>query len=385
MQLVRLGLLHKFITGIAFRSDDWKLKVLPSPWRRKLSNRILPPGIKPGQLSTQLMTESSSLLRIKLGYQPEAALRTRNRKFQISIRPVEWLSADVLIGFDTSSWLMIQRARKQGIPYVLDQSIAHPLLKEKVYQELRERYPDWNHDMVPKDGAAIEDEQREHNEATCIVVASSFTRKSLVDFGVSPDKIKVNPYGVSENFFIQSGPKKHTKVRWLFLGLLGARKGLPFLLEVWVKFRLFEYAELWLAGPADDFALKAINGIPGVEYRGRLAGKDVPALLSNCDGLLFPSFFEGFGQVILEAMAAGLPVVTTEATAGPDIIESGKDGYIVAAGHVEEWGRLLSELSGRREHLIQMGYRAVEKARMFTWEAYGNRWQEILKEVTREV
>lgn len=383
-QLARLGLLYRFITGMAFVSDNLLLSVLPRRLRRKLSNRVLPPGIVSTQLGSRVWAEFLSQLGLLLGMQPEQVFRSRNKRFQYSIGSREVLKTDVMIGFDTSSVIAFQTAAHLGVPCVLDQSIAHPLLKESIYCELRLRYPKWHNDLIAKDPLDIENEQKEHALAKRIVVASTFTKNSLMQHGVPEEKIRVNPYGVSDDFFIVRPPRADSKVRWLYLGLLGARKGLPFLLDVWQTYNLFDVAELWLAGPAHELARESVEGLPGVKYLGRLAGKEVPSILNQCDGLVFPSFFEGFGQVILEAMAAGLPVLTTEATAGPDIIETGKDGVVIPAGNAELWGAVMADLSKDPERMAVMGRSAVDKARKFTWEAYGDRWNKILQEVKAE-
>lgn len=383
-QLARCGLLFKFITGIAFTSNSFFVKALPIRLRRKIANRVLPSGISSTQLSTRIWSEFSALIRLYRGRRQEEVFRLRNRQFQRSIGVKEMSEVDVVIGFDTSSLIAMEMAARTGIPYVLDQSIAHPLLKEKVYSELRDRYPLWQQDLLAKDPMDVIHEQEEHALAKRIVVASTFTKLSLVKYGVPESKIRVNPYGVSENFFIECAPRKTNKVRWLYLGLLGARKGLPFLLDVWKSYRLFDTSELWLAGPANQLARESIEGVPGVKYLGRLTGSEVPAVMSSCDGLVFPSFFEGFGQVILEAMAAGLPVLTTEATAGPDIIDTGKDGMVIPTGNTAMWGEAMSELSKDRVKMAEMGRLAVQKARKFTWEAYGDRWKEILQEIRVE-
>ena len=96
------------------------------------------------------------------------------------------------------------------------------------------------------------------------------------------------------------------------------------------------------------------------------------------DVFVFPSLFEGFGLVILEAMAQGLPVITTSHTVGPDIIEDGVDGFIVPIRSSEAIAEKLELLAADRPRLEAMREAAIATARRFTWENYRRRLAEVL-------
>lgn len=106
--------------------------------------------------------------------------------------------------------------------------------------------------------------------------------------------------------------------------------------------------------------------------------------MSEADVFVFPSLFEGFALVILEAMAAGLPVITTPNTAGPDLIEDGKEGLIVPAGDPTALRAAMESLLNDPEHARAMGRAAHEKAKEYTWERYGERWGALVRELCRE-
>ena len=88
------------------------------------------------------------------------------------------------------------------------------------------------------------------------------------------------------------------------------------------------------------------------------------------DVLVFPSLFEGFGQVITEAMAQGTPVITTERTAGPDIIEHEKNGWLVNAGSAEAITAILEQLLLRPQLIEAVGGQACETAKKRPWRTY---------------
>src|SRR5439155_21077891 len=92
---------------------------------------------------------------------------------------------------------------------------------------------------------------------------------------------------------------------------------------------------------------------------------------------VFPSFFEGFGLVLLEAMACGLPVITTNVTAGSDIL-CDKTGKIVSAGDVDALVESLRWFAVNRERLHSMRYAVRARAETCSWERYRQRVSEAV-------
>ena len=118
-----------------------------------------------------------------------------------------------------------------------------------------------------------------------------------------------------------------------------------------------------------------------VIFRGQAGRRQVLEEMGRSDVLVLPSLFEGFGLVILEAMAAGLAVITTTNTGGPDMIEDGKEGFIVPAGNVEALREKMSYFIQNPEQASKMGQSSHQKARQYTWERYGKAYAEIIREV----
>jgi glycosyltransferase involved in cell wall biosynthesis len=116
-----------------------------------------------------------------------------------------------------------------------------------------------------------------------------------------------------------------------------------------------------------DEELKRIRWIPSCPHA------QVLSEMAAHDVFLFPSLFEGFGLVLLEAMAMGLPVLTTAHTAGPDLFEDGREGFIVPIRSAEAIAEKLELLRTQRDLVDHMGNLAIERSREFTWEAYGRR------------
>ena len=90
------------------------------------------------------------------------------------------------------------------------------------------------------------------------------------------------------------------------------------------------------------------------------------------DLFMLPSYLEGFGLVITEAMSAGLPVLTTTHTSGPDLIRDGIDGYVLEPGDVTGFEHILRELANDRPRLAAMSATVRQRVTDFTWERFRN-------------
>lgn len=379
-----MNALFRFHTGIAFAGGGRAARVLerlPTSVQQRVGNRrvhALPSNL----LRLQPAAEAISVARIRLGGDAQRILHNRNERFQRAISACELNGADTVIGFDTSSWILAERCRDMGVPLIVDQSIAHPDSRAALFAKLREAYPEWLEGIEPRRPEVRSAEQQEHNGAALIVAASSFTRQTLIDNGVSASKIRLNPYGVDCERFVPRGAPGQRPFRFVFVGSVTARKGVPLLLNAWRRLRQ-RTAELWIVGPASRQAAALLSRVPGVRYLGALSHGQLPAILQQCDLFVFPSYFEGFGLVILEAMASGLPVISTTATAAPDIYSHGRGGWIIAPGDHKHLLENMEMCLSDPVAVQVAGCAARALAERFSWSSYGRRWSGVVSEAVR--
>lgn len=382
-QLVRHKHLYQFWTGFGLARDSWYTHVLqtclPLSLRKKIANRIID-GVPSQRLRTIPWLEWQALRQFRQGGLSEIVLHRRNQIFQEQIEAKSIQQSRVIIGFDTSSWILAERASQANKIFILDQSTTHPLAKATVLQEVSQRFPQWQEDLQSRAVNILNCEQQEYALADKIVVASSYTKKTFLEQGIAQDKIIINPYGVDLQKFC---PSKYTNrerpLRFLFLGGVNARKGIPLLLQSWQSLQLMN-AELWLVGPVKPSIRYLIPDLPGLKVMGKYPHENLPALLQQCDVLVFPSYFEGFALVLLEALASGLPIITTEATAGPDLISNGKEGFLIQSGDLEALCGAMQFFVDHPDKLSSMSAAARHCAERYSWNAYGDRWQQILQE-----
>jgi glycosyltransferase involved in cell wall biosynthesis len=221
-------------------------------------------------------------------------------------------------------------------------------------------------------GRAIQQAQR-------VLTVSEFSRQELGRFyRVDSTKVMVVPNGVGAEFHPVSGqadPSILTRyglsnVYIFALGNIHPRKNLIRLLEAYQKLRqrvsltppmVWAGLPRWDSGELLDKARTA-----GVILPGFITQADLPALYRQATMLVYPSLYEGFGLPVVEAMACGTPVVTSNTTSLPEVV--GDAALTVdptdAAALAEAMSRLLDDMA-LRQHLCRAG---IERARSFTWE-----------------
>lgn len=203
--------------------------------------------------------------------------------------------------------------------------------------------------------------------ATHFLCASSLTKKSLTFKGISEDKIKVIPYGVDTSKFTFSERKQSEIFKVIFIGSLNQRKGITYLLDAMSEMNNVEltivtrgiYDELLIQNY--NFPIHIVIDVPHEKLQDELHK-------ANC--FVLPSILEGFGQVILEAMATGIPVIASQNTAAIDIVENGIDGFVTPIRDIQAIKESLEKLQSNFSFSQAMGKAAYEKAKIYTWEKF---------------
>ncbi len=187
--------------------------------------------------------------------------------------------------------------------------------------------------------------------------AAHWPRMHVVHCGVAPDLYRAR------------GPADAGRQRLLFVGRLAGIKGVPILLEAVATLReRFPAMTLTLIGDGPERgaieAEAARRGIADhVEFTGYLSQAAVAERLAEADLFVLPSFAEGVPVVLMEAMAAGLPVVATRVGGVAELVEDGVSGVLTAPGDpgalAEGIGRLLDD-AGLRARMGRAGRARVE-------------------------
>lgn len=283
---------------------------------------------------------------------------------------------DIFLGWSQVSSLCLRQAKKRGAVAVLEHPMMHVDLWQSVMSEEYSRFGNQAASLNSLFSARmVRRMKREYEEADFIVVPSTAARNSFTDRGVPRDKLIRIPLGVDASAFHPAARNESSPFRVMFAGRLELLKGVHYLLQAWSELKLAD-AELWLVGPVlpeigpflERYADQTVRVI-GEAKRSRM-----PDFYRQADALVFPSLNDGFGLVMLEAMASGIPVIATESTGGLDVITDEVNGFIIPIRDVEAIKQRVNALYADRDRRNEMGMRAREAVlAQFTGEHYRER------------
>lgn len=388
------NLLHEVITTIAYNSKgsgSRYLNLLPQKIKNRVADElgrrtwIAPNGVP---MRTHPWQEAMRVALVRMGLSRHLSLGHQG--------PINWVYAsldrhvakhhlrglDAVYAYEDVAADTFHTAKQQGILCLYDLPILFYRMSRDIQTEEAERFPNLAPALqaVQEPAWKIERKEQELQLADHIFVASSITRKSLLDVGVKPEKISVIPYGSPIDYF-HPKTKKDKVFRALFVGRVGPRKGVHYLLQAWQELQIAD-AELLLVG-INEFSKKWLSQYSDTfRYVPSVPHAALNEYYSAANVLVFPSLVEGFGLVLLEAMACGIPVITTRNTAGPDILTDGIEGFIVPIRDVEALKEKLEWCYCHPHKLAEMGRAARRKAEQLTWGLYrqklASRVQDIL-------
>ena len=198
----------------------------------------------------------------------------------------------------------------------------------------------------------------------------SYARKA----GIPMKKVKITPTGTdlkikkhSRNIRKEFGIGRDEKVV-LFVGLLVERKGLDLVVETAEQLRGTGARFLIVGdGPSRkkyEWLVKK-KGLKNVTFIG--FRKDVHNFYNEADVFFLPSRGEGLPGVVMEAMAYGLPVVSSDTPCIPDLVKSGRTGYLCKLNNVEEFSKRIEELIRDEKKRSKMGAEGKKKIKEFSW------------------
>jgi glycosyltransferase involved in cell wall biosynthesis len=216
----------------------------------------------------------------------------------------------------------------------------------------------------------LERRRKEWHLADLIVVNSTFTRKTFERAGLDTAKVVVVPYGApTPAARIEPAKPASRPFRFLWAGTFSIRKGAHHLLKAW-RMRRADDAELHVYGA---WALPdRLRGDlpPSIRFHGAIPQSELFDRYATSDILVFPTLCDGFGMVVTEAFAHGLPVITTDRAGAADMVRPGENGLIVTGGDIGQLATAMDWCVDHRAKLSAMRSNAVETAANRPWAAY---------------
>lgn len=378
------GLLHSYMTGLYFK---------PCPLLR-IGDRLLKP-LQPGLRGRRKEGLANDLVRLyplaELSYLTAVRLRPlaryaaqmvrwRNRWFDKRVqRMVKRQRPTAIICYDTCAARTFETAGKLGVLRVLDQTIGHRRTLAKLMREEARLSPDFT-DSLPIDLPEwfLAQCSNEAQMADIVIVGSEYAKSTMVRNGIESSRIAVVPYGADLARFTPVRNPGGKRFRILFVGQLSQRKGIKYLLEA-VRQLTLPNLELTLVGGMVGTGSGLIPYQNCFKHVPNVSHAEVHRYFQNADLFVYPSLHEGSAIAIYEALASGLPVITTPNSGS--VVQDGVEGFIVPIRDIEELKEKILLLFKNARLREQMGENARKRALHFSWASYRKRLGALLTQL----
>ncbi len=289
----------------------------------------------------------------------------------------KWIAPSRIFHGCTALCLASVRAAKQkGAITLVENAACHPRHWKQVEMEECRRAGVNSHDGSGNFAERlVQRMEREFKECDRIVVPSAVAQRSFAEYGYG-EKAVVVQTGVDAELFSPGGVVSMSPTfRVCYVGRVELAKGVGYLLEAWKRLGM-RGAELVLVGevkPQMKLLLRNYANC-GVRTTGFLPAREVVRLYREANLFVQPSLSEGLAQVLLEAMASGLPVVATNRTGAEDCMTNGREGLIVPAQEVEALADAMLWCYRHRGESQEMGRAARARIEsQFTLDHYNER------------
>jgi starch synthase len=367
------GFLHCFLTGLYYTGGGltdpsirrWLPSAVGRPLERELRRRWHP-ELQAALVTTipgcHILTTAVRRATGNLPWLRDLDLDTwAHRRFDAAVgRRLTRLGPLAAVhAFEGAALATFRNAKRIGVRTILDVPSAHERFTAVDSKE--------GHQQVDRRISA------ERRLADYLFAPSDFVVECLTESGVEPDRILKIPYAADPAQFRPA--IKHSAREGftaLFVGRVGLHKGVPYLLEAWRRLAL-PNAELVLVGPANQTGRELLRRYSGVaRWVGAVPKYRVHHWFQASDVFVFPSLAEGSALVTYEAMAAGLPLVTTPNSGS--VIRDDVDGFLIPPRNVDA---LCDRIRLLYEH-PDIGQGMGERARQliqerYTWTHYRQR------------
>jgi glycosyltransferase involved in cell wall biosynthesis len=325
-----------------------------------------------------------ALHRQLAGLQPASAeerYARLSRKTARWLRRQGWHGANAIIGFVRNlDPELCAAASANGLITVVDQMIAPAEIEFAEMQFQMRRWRGWQSRATSANRDFLQEiERRTWAAADHITCPSPYVRDGLIGQGVAASKISVIPYPIDSAafpFVDRRGRDRQLAVG--FVGSVGLRKGAPTFMEAARQLRATGMS-FTMVGPV-ELHQKTIETYKGqVEFTGGVPRSRIRESLERFDIFFFPSTCEGSAGAVMEAMATGLPILTSPNSG--TVVRDGVEGFLCACDDIADFTRRLECLRDNAELRLRMGRAAWKRAQTFDLGYYSRSLHSLFREL----
>lgn len=298
------------------------------------------------------------------------------------------VDAVILFDMNVEVCFKILKEKAPKIKRIMDVSAANRIYMKEIYERDLKISPEFSQLLIKEidflsDIKKLEYLKREVELSQYFIVGSEFVKRSLIYSSISNEDILVCPYGVNTKLFTPNNKKllnKNDIIEFVFIGGTKQLKGISYLLEAFMKIEDKD-ARLTIIGDCNlpDELLARYN--KKVNFAGNVLHSEVSKILAGMDVMIFPSLGEGMSLSVLEAMASGLMIITSENSGTNDLISEGVNGFVIPIQNKEVIIEKIDWCINNKSKLKKMGENARIVAEQYTWEAYERRVSNIIKKI----
>lgn len=301
-------------------------------------------------------------------------------------------NCDAVIVYDVLSFDLIKRLKaKSDLKIILDMSAPYYNYMEKTYLkdlEIHSEGKDYTLSQLtsPLYSYRRDTSKYEIENADSFLVASDFTKKSLVENGISEKNIFKCVYGVDDvvdfNKITAPSDNKTEPLRVMFVGRVCQQKGAYQLLRVADKVDRKKFVfNVYGSYDENDEMIKRHKDY--INFKGHIPRASIINEYSKNDVLVFTSLSDGFGFVTVEALANSVPVIISRNAGSCELITEYKNGFIIEAGDDAALENSLNLLQENRELLYSLKKKSAETIHNYTWENYGKQLSAALNNILK--
>lgn len=368
-ELEKLGILDSLICDYPkFKAREWDI-----PNDKIVS--LLSCGVY-ARLCHKILPKLDFKKRSKLSESVHTRFSSRLARFISS-------DTDVFIGLSSFSLEAIRVANSYGVFTMVDHGSSHQEFERRIQAEESELLGIKQSNILTPDWV-IEKEQHEFLESNAVMVLSEFAKRTMVSNGIKEEKIFVNNCGVNLNSFFPK-KKKDNVFRIIQCGAIHQGKGVQYLIKAFYELNL-PNSELWfIGGGLANTNLKPIikkYQRDNIKFLGSFPQNKLVDLYAQGTVFVLPSISDGFGMVVPQAMACGLPVIVSENVGASDLVDNSENGFVIPIRDVESLKEKITyffENSGEVENMGRYARNKIEKDE-YTWSGYGKRLKKYLDE-----
>lgn len=348
-------------------------RFVPSYWRTNRLARLLNRRV-PSVVANKVHTFDSPTIRYQFRLlragsdtiKRYKALSQANREFGEAMVAKGVGQATHLFSMFGEGGEFLSYAKRRGLTVITDVYIS-PLTYEIVQRE-RKKFKD----LEPIISPHIVNAGNEWVDQMCkftdmFVAPSQFVVDGLETFGVNRERCRLIPYAVGDFWFHLSTSPDPGRI--LFVGTAEVRKGIHILglTAEYLRHRQYRFR---IAGGVSK-TIRHHRLTKRLEFLGHVPRTDVYREYQKADVFVMPTLAEGSALVVYEALAVGLPVVTTEAAGS--VVRDGIEGFIVPSGDSDALAARIEQVIEDRSLRDRMSIAAKARAQEFTWEKYSGR------------